>query len=89
VLWAAVVRWAKAGAPVFVVDLRRPDSVDDARRLVATHVAGEPDILRRDFFNSLCAAFTTDEISAQLRHAGLALDVVDVGDRHVITSGRR
>jgi SAM-dependent methyltransferase len=89
VLWAAVARWAKPAAPVFVMDLRRPASVDDARRLVETYAAYEPEVLRRDFFNSLCAAFTPDEVRAQLRQAGFSLEVIDVGDRHLVARGRR
>jgi trans-aconitate methyltransferase len=89
VLWAAVARWARPGAPVFVMDLRRPASVDDVRRLMEAYAAGEPEVLRRDFFNSLCAAFTPDEVRAQLREAGLALEVLPVGDRHLIVRGYR
>ena len=89
VLWAAVTRYAKAGAPVFVMDLRRPASVEDARRLAQAYARSEPEVLRRDFFNSLCAAFTPDEVREQLRRAGLALDVLAVGDRHLVAHGYR
>jgi trans-aconitate methyltransferase len=89
VLWAAVVRRAKTGAPVVVMDLQRPPTVDDARHLTQTHAAGAPEVLRRDFFNSLCAAFTVDEVAEQLRQAGLALDVHAVGDRHLVVAGHR
>jgi trans-aconitate methyltransferase len=89
VLWDAVARWARPGAAVFVMDLRRPASVDEARSLVRTYASAEPDILQRDFFNSLRAAFTPDELRAQLRDAGLALEVDTVGDRHLIARGRR
>jgi trans-aconitate methyltransferase len=89
VLWAAVARWAKPAAPVLVMDLRRPGTVDEARRLVEAYAGAEPEILRRDFFNSLCAAFTPDEVREQLREAGLALEVLDVEDRHLVARGRR
>jgi SAM-dependent methyltransferase len=89
VLWAAVARWAKPGAPVFVMDLRRPASADDARRLVRTYASAEPEVLQRDFFNSLCAAFTPDEVREQLRAAGLVFDVLAVGDRHLVAQGYR
>ena len=42
------------------------------RRIVDQYAAGEPEVLRRDFYNSLCAAFTPSEIEAQLAAAGLA-----------------
>jgi len=89
VLWEAVGRWAKPGAPVFVMDLRRPATVEDARRLVTVNAAAEPEVLQRDFFNSLCAAFAADEVRAQLRRAGLALEVLEVGDRHLVARGHR
>jgi hypothetical protein len=56
---------------------------------VEAYAGAEPEILRRDFFNSLCAAFTPDEVRAQLREAGLALEVLDVEDRHLVARGRR
>lgn len=89
VLWAAVAQWAKPGAPVFVMDLRRPASVDDARHLVQTYAAGERDVLQRDFLNSLRAAFTPDEVRGQLSRAGLSLEVLAVGDHHLVAQGRR
>lgn len=89
VLWGAVARYAKPRAPVFIMDLRRPASVDDARRLAATHAAGEPDVLQRDFLNSLCAAFTPEEVRRQLREMSLELDVVAIGDRHLVAQGHR
>jgi cyclopropane fatty-acyl-phospholipid synthase-like methyltransferase len=89
VLWTALARWAKPGAPVFVMDLRRPASVEDAKGLMLTYAAGEPDVLQRDFFNSLCAAFTPEEVRRQLRETGLGLDVVAIGDRHLVAQGHR
>ncbi len=88
-LWDAVARYAKPGAPVFVMDLRRPASVDAARRLADTYADGEPAVLQRDFFNSLCAAFTPEEMREQLRLAGLALEVLAIGDRHLVAQGYR
>ena len=89
VLWGAVARYARPRAPVFIMDLRRPASVEDARRLAATHAAGEPDVLQRDFLNSLCAAFTPEEVVEQLRLAGIPLDVLAIGDRHLVAQGYR
>lgn len=89
VLWRAVGGHAAPGALVFVADLARPDSAGAARSLVDRYAGGEPDILRRDFFNSLCAAFTPAEVRAQLASSGLgALRVEAVSDRHLIVWGR-
>ena len=87
-LWEAVQRFAGRSASVFVMDLLRPASVADARALVSRHAAGEPELLRRDFFHSLCAAYRLDEAREQLRRAGLRLACEVVSDRHWIAWGR-
>ena len=88
--WAGVARWATPGAPVGVVDVRRANSPADARRIVAEHSGEEPDLLQRDFFHSLCAAFTVEEVHAQLAEAGLAgLTVLPLGEYHLQVLGRR
>jgi ubiquinone/menaquinone biosynthesis C-methylase UbiE len=89
VLWQTVRRYAKPGTPVFVPDLRRPASQARARGLVKKYSAAEPPVLRRDFFNSLLAAFTPVEVRRQLRQAGLAeLRVEVVSDRHLVIFGQ-
>jgi len=89
VLWSAV-RDAAAGpgTPVFIMDLMRPSSHEEARRLVDEHSGGEPEVLRRDFLHSLHAAYRPEEVEAQLEAAGLPLEVVVVSDRHWIARGR-
>jgi len=51
---------------------------------VETYSGAEPEVLKRDFFHSLCAAFTLAEVTAQLREAGLdrALHCKMISDRH-------
>jgi len=88
VLWEAINNHARHGAAIFVLDLARPASVEAARALVDQYARAEPDILKRDFFNSLLAAFRIDEIRAQLAQHGLQhLRVRTVSDRHVLISG--
>jgi len=88
VLWETVLRHASPGTKIYVVDLFRPETVAGAQRLVNAYAAGEPDILRRDFYNSLCAAFEPREVEAQLVTAGLAGLAVDViSDRHLAVHG--
>ncbi len=89
-LWRAVLALGCPGAAVFVSDLRRPDSLEKAHRLVDDYAEGEPEILRRDFFHSLCAAYRPDEIEEQIERAGLAgrLAVSVLGDRHLTVTGR-
>jgi hypothetical protein len=70
------------------MDLIRPDSTEQAAAIVERVAGREAAILKTDFFNSLCAAFTLSEIHEQLRCADLALDVEQVSDRHMRISGR-
>jgi len=87
-LWRAVTQYAAPGAAVFIMDLRRPDSRERAGALVDEYAGTEPEILRRDFFNSLLAALRPEEIMEQLAQAGLApFRAEAVGDRHVIVHG--
>ncbi len=87
-LWETVRRYAGPGALVFVVDLFRPASRAEARALVEKYSGAEPEVLKTDFYNSLLAAFTPDEIRAQLAQAGLGPCVVKtVSDRHLIVYG--
>jgi ubiquinone/menaquinone biosynthesis C-methylase UbiE len=83
VLWREVARIGGAGAPVLVSDLHRPASAEQARETVETYSGSEPDVLKRDFFHSLCAAFTLSEVCAQLAEAGLGgFRVEMISDRH-------
>ena len=88
VLWQTVKRYAKPDAPVFIMDLLRPASREQAQSLVDEYAAGEPDILRHDFFHSLLAAYLPEEVAVQLRSAGLArLKVEEISDRHLLIYG--
>lgn len=87
-LWNACAEYAAPGAAIWVMDLRRPDSHEQAERLVREHAGAEPEILQRDFFISLLAAYRPEEIAVQLARSGLARFKVEaVGDRHVIVYG--
>ena len=88
-LWHALRDHAAPGAPLFVMDLMRPDDAATVDAMVAEYAAGEPEVLREDFRNSLIAAYRPAEVEAQLRAAGLALTVEAVSDRHLIVHGRR
>lgn len=89
VLWRLIRQHASSGAPVFVSDLFRPGSTEAAWGLVERYIPNEPPVQKRDFFNSLCAAFTPDEVCEQLAQADLAsLRVETVSDRHLIVWGR-
>jgi trans-aconitate methyltransferase len=90
VLWQTLTQLPAARVAVFVMDLMRPLSEQGARELVQQSAGQEPQILRRDFYYSLCAAYRPDEIQAQLRAIGLArhLQIEVVSDRHLIVWGQ-
>jgi ubiquinone/menaquinone biosynthesis C-methylase UbiE len=87
VLWGEISRLARPGAAVAVMDLVRPATPEDARRIVDAVAADEDPILRKDFYNSLCAAFTLDELREQLVAAGVTFEVTKVSDRHMLIGG--
>ena len=86
--WQKLRQLVKPGAPVLVMDLLRPESPEAAQAIVDQYAANEPDILRRDFYNSLLAAFTEDEIGSQLARMNLTRLLVDIpDDRHWVVGG--
>jgi ubiquinone/menaquinone biosynthesis C-methylase UbiE len=88
ILWGSVRRFAKRGAPVFVMDLMRPASDEQAKEMVKQYMSDEPEVLRQDFYNSLRASFEVEEIRQQLVGADLeSFSVEASSDRHVIIYG--
>jgi len=87
-LWEATQRFGRGRSDLFVMDLLRPASRSEAQRIVDRYAAGEPEVLRRDFLNSLLAAYRPEEVREQLDTMEL-LDVnVEVAsDRHWIAWG--
>lgn len=89
IFWREARRLARPGAALHVMDLYRPVSVAQARQIVEAAAGDAGPILKEDFFNSLLAAFTVDEVRAQLADAGLPhLPCRIVSERHWLVSGR-
>jgi 2-polyprenyl-3-methyl-5-hydroxy-6-metoxy-1,4-benzoquinol methylase len=87
--WFAIKQLVKPGGPVLVMDLLRPESPEAAQAIVDQYAAHESPILRRDFYNSLLAAFTEDEVAAQLAEMNFSRLLIDVpDDRHWVVGGR-
>ena len=87
-LWKSLRRDASPGAVVFFNDLRRPSSEQEARQIVDTYAGDASKILQEDFFASLLAAFTPEEVEEQLSSAGLNdFQVRPVADRYLEISG--
>jgi len=87
--WYCLKTLLKPGAPILVMDLLRPESPEAAQTIVDEQAASEPERLRQDFYHSLLAAFTEDEVAAQLAELNLSRLMVDVADdRHWIVYGQ-
>ena len=88
ILWQTITQCGKAGSVIHVMDLYRPQSERDAMQIVETYAAEEPDVLKKDFYHSLLAAFSPAEIASQLQEAGLTgLTMELTSDRHILISG--
>ena len=86
--WYKLKHLVTPGSFVLVMDLLRPESAEAAEAIVSQYAGGEPPILQRDFYNSLLAAFTEDEIAAQLAEMNLSRLLIDVpDDRHWVVGG--
>jgi hypothetical protein len=73
---------------VSIMDLMRPQTPEQARQMVETYAWNEPEVLKTDFFNSLCAASTPDEIQIHLSRLKLDhLMVTLVSYRHFTIHG--
>lgn len=87
-LWQTVKQCAKPGAPVFIMDLMRPHSVESAESLVCRYAADASPVLQKDFYNSLLAAYSAKEIQLQLEAVKMDyLQIETVSDRHIIIWG--
>jgi SAM-dependent methyltransferase len=88
VLWQTIKQFATPGAAIYITDLRRPDTVEQAQALVDTYSGNEPTLLQQDFYHSLLAAFTPEEVRQQLKAADLEnLELTITSDRHLRISG--
>lgn len=89
VLWQCLRKLATEDTSVFIMDLMRPLSEQEAAMLVNTYCGNDPGILRSDFYNSLCAAFSPIEVKLQLEDAELQGLVVEIiTDRHLLIHGK-
>jgi len=87
VLWQTIKKFARTGTRIIIMDLLRPANLAVAQKMVQDYAANEPKILQRDFYHSLLAAFSLEEISTQLAQADLKLHVEQISDRHVFITG--
>lgn len=87
VLWETVLQHSKPGTTLFIADLCRPKNKEEAQQIVDEFAAGEPELLRNDFYNSLLAAFRPSEIKSQLAQAGLKHLSITKNGHHLFIYG--
>ncbi|MEJ2114598.1 MAG: class I SAM-dependent methyltransferase [Gammaproteobacteria bacterium] len=87
-LWSVIKQLATTNTAIYVCDLFRPDTKLEANELVDQYANKEPEVLRKDFYNSLLAAFTPDEVRTQIDSEELdSLNIDIVSDRHMLIYG--
>lgn len=87
-LWKSIINYGRTGTTVFIMDLLRPEDHGQAGRLLGEYAGNEPEVLQKDFLNSLLAAYRPDEVRKQLAQYGLdRLRTEVVSDRHFIVYG--
>ena len=74
-LWNTIKAHSKKGTQVLVLDLHRPDTEDVALYMSENYSPSSSDIFKTDFYNSMLASFTADEIVEQLKEVELDLTV--------------
>ena len=80
--WYEVERLSTEKTLIYVMDLLRPESEELARQIVENVSKDEAEVLKLDFYNSLLAAFTVDEIKEQLSQTRLSYQIRKLGERH-------
>ena len=85
-LWQTIKEHARPGTKIFIADLIRPENKNTANGIVKEFAKNEPEVLKEDFYNSLLAAFTPDEVKDQLDKANLNQLSIHV-DRYIIVYG--
>lgn len=83
-LWNEAERFCSEGTTFYVADLIRPENETIAREIVQMGCANEPEVLKTDFYNSLLASYTINEIESQLSKTRFEYRISPLGNRHFI-----
>ena len=79
--WGALKKLGKTNCIHIHRDLIRPASLEKAFEIKEKHLSNSPEILKKDFYASLKASFTVDEVTQQLVVAGLSqLEVFQIDE---------
>lgn len=90
ILWESAKNLGIRGTMVFVVDLMRPPTVEVAQTMIEQCTKPtDPALMKRDFYNSLLAAFRPEEVRVELDAVGLNhFHVEVVTHRHMMIYGK-
>jgi ubiquinone/menaquinone biosynthesis C-methylase UbiE len=72
---------------IYIMDLFRPESIEKAKQIVTSVSSNEPEVLKKDFYHSLLAAFTVNEVKTQLKKANINLNFTKISERHFMVKG--
>ena len=87
-LWQDIKKLGHPDTKILISDLLRPATPGQAEEIVEQNAANEAKILKEDFYNSLLAAYSLDEIHSQLTLADLKqIDLKQISDRHWQVAG--
>ena len=87
--WDGLKKLGKKKCIHFHRDLIRPCSIEKAFEIKEKYLSNSPDILKKDFFASLKASFTVNEVNQQLVNASLSqLEVFQVDELYLEIIGR-
>jgi 2-polyprenyl-3-methyl-5-hydroxy-6-metoxy-1,4-benzoquinol methylase len=85
--WVPVKKLARIPTAVYVKDLFRAPNKEAARAIVERVSPDEDRAFKTDFYNSLLAAYSIDEVRKQLAKHSLPLKVSQVSERHMVIEG--
>jgi hypothetical protein len=60
---------------VFVMDLVRPSNTNIANDIIETFAKDDSELFKQDYYNSLCAAFSAEELQEQIVGTNLKLSI--------------
>jgi len=87
--WNALKKLGKKNCIHIHRDLIRPTSIHKALEIKEQYLSNSPEILKKDFYASLKASFTVDEVNQQIVNAGLSqLEAFQVDELHFEIIGR-
>jgi ubiquinone/menaquinone biosynthesis C-methylase UbiE len=73
--WNTIKQIGKPSAKFYVFDLLRVENSDECWAIVNGMTPNAPDVFKTDFYNTLRASFTVEEIQQQLTDAGLTATI--------------